>query len=239
MALSIFDLQRCGETAGSKLQVEFTSSDRKIFDAYCVMADAIAKLVGSHCEVVVHSLEDPQHSAVKIVNGNISGRSVGAPLTNLCFDLIRDSEKTGSDVIGPYYSLSKGGKTIRSVTTIIRGDHNRIIGLICFNMDLSCSFDNLMKEYLGCGSDVSQPYPFEIYPHTVEELVEHMLREAVETANARKGSPLERNLTAIQIMMDKGLFNFKGAVDIVAHELGISRTTVYNYLRDPRTSAEG
>ncbi len=214
--------------------VTFTKADRMIFHAYCCTADAVAKLVGRHCEVVVHSLEDPEHSAVKVVNGSISGRSVGAPLTNLCFDLIRDSEKTGTDILGPYYSLSTEGKTIRSITTIIRGENGRIIGLLCFNMDLSCPFDGLMQEYMA-GVDPQAVAVSEIYPKTVEDLIHHMLNEAVSAANELKGvSPLEKNLAAIQAMTEKGLFNFKGAVDIVAHELGISRTTVYNYLRDSR-----
>ena len=219
-------------------QITFTDIDRMIFNSYCMVAESVAKFVGRHCEVVVHSLEELDHSAVKVINGNISGRCTGAPLTNLCFDMIKDSQHTNADIIGPYYSLSIGGKTIRSITTIIRGENNRIIGLLCFNMDLSCPFDSLMQEYLAY-SDANPAAVSEIYPHSVEELIHHMLNEAVASANELKGvSPLDKNLTAIQTMMEKGLFSFKGAVDIVAHELGISRTTVYNYLRDPRINQD-
>ena len=208
----------------------FSETDHVIFRAYCNIAEAVAKLIGKHCEVVVHSLEDPRHSAVKVINGNISGRAVGAPLTNLCFDLIKDSEESGSDILGPYYSIKTEGKTIRSITAIIRGKNDRVIGLICFNMDLSCPFDSMMNEYLPQTLDIA-----EIYPQTVEELIHHMLNDAMIHANELKNvSPLEKNVASIQIMIEKGLFNFKGAVDIVAHELGISRTTVYNYLREAK-----
>lgn len=221
-----------------EFQTEFTKTDHFIFDLHCQLAEAVAKLVGSHCEVVVHSLEDVNHSILKIVNNHVSGRPVGGPLTNLCFDLIKDSEKTGIDVIGPYYSLSTAGKTIRSLTTIIRGEHNRPIGLLCFNMDLSVPFDSLMREYLG--DEKLKPFAVtEIYPRSLEELIHYMLEEAVNAANELKGaSAAEKNTTAIQIMAKKGVFRFKGAIDIVSQELGVSRTTVYNYLREARIPDE-
>ncbi len=210
--------------------IRFTETGRLIFHRYCGMADAVAALIGRHCEVVVHSLEDPEHSAVKVINGDVSGRSVGAPLTNLCFELMKDSEQNGTDILGPYYSVKAEAKTIRSTTAIIRGENERIIGLICFNMDLSCPFGSIMQQYRPHTPNIA-----EVYPQTAEELIRHMLDEAILRAGERKGaSALEKNLAAIEIMIEKGLFNFKGAVDIVARELGISRASVYNYLRESR-----
>ena len=216
------------------LRTPFSDADRKVIERHFNLADAVARLIGSHCEVVLHSLERPDRSVVKIVNGHISGRSVGAPLTNLCFDILRNADTSQSDIIGPYYSLGKNGATTRSVTCIIRGAEGHPIGLICFNMDLSCSFDGMIREYAFRPDRVDVDIS-EIYPQTVEELINHMLTGAIASANEMKGvSPQEKNIATVQMLMDKGVFNFKGAVDIVAHELGISRTSVYNYMRDPR-----
>lgn len=189
-------------------------------------------LVGNHCEVVVHSLEDIDHSVIKVINGALSGRTVGAPLTNLAFDFVQTSEKTGTNCFGPYYSLSVDGKKIRSITNIIRGENNRIIGLICFNMDLSVPFYEIMQQYV-IGETEPSTEIHEIFPHTVEELINHMLDEAISFSSANPSASVsERNAAAIRFLTGKGVFQIKNAVDIVARGLGISRTSVYNYLRE-------
>lgn len=213
-------------------QTSFSQLDHTLLNTYCSTADAVAALVGSHCEVVVHSLEDLNHSVIKVINGSISGRSVGAPLTNLAFDFVQTSERTGVNCFGPYYSLSVDGKKIRSVTNIIRGENNRIIGLICFNMDLSVPFYEVMQQYIIGEAEPSTEI-HEIFPHTVEELINHMLDEAIVFSSANPAAPVsERNASAIRFLTGKGVFQIKNAVDIVAHGLGISRTSVYNYLRE-------
>lgn len=213
------------------MQVEFSEQDRMILRHYFVVADAIALAVGKHCEVVIHSLEDLNHSVVKLVNGYISGRSVGAPITNIYFKILKDIDKTHEDFIGPYCTKGINGHTIRSITSIIRGAAGNPIGLMCMNMDLSVPFSDLMKEYAE-ESSKHDDAGYEIYPNTVDDLIHHMLSEAIKAANETKGlTQPERNTLTVQILMDKGIFTFKGAVDVVANEMGISRTSVYNYMR--------
>lgn len=222
-------------------QPAFSQLDYSLLDVFCSIAEAVAMLVGNHCEVVVHSLEDIDHSVIKVINGALSGRTVGAPLTNLAFDFVQTSEKTGVNCFGPYYSLSVDGKKIRSITNIIRGENNRIIGLICFNMDLSVPFYEIMQQYV-IGETEPSTEIHEIFPHTVEELINHMLDEAISFSSANSSASVsERNAAAIRFLTGKGVFQIKNAVDIVARGLGISRTSVYNYLREikEKDSAEG
>ncbi|VCY00951.1 hypothetical protein BANRA_00012 [Klebsiella pneumoniae] len=39
-------------------------------------------LIGSHCEIVLHSLQD-LCSAIRIANGEHTGRQIGSPITDL------------------------------------------------------------------------------------------------------------------------------------------------------------
>ena len=45
--------------------------------------------LGSVYEISLHSLEDYDHSVVKIMNGYHSGRTVGAPLTDLALNMLK------------------------------------------------------------------------------------------------------------------------------------------------------
>ena len=215
-------------------KMSLSAVDRAILDAYCKIADAVAALVGPHCEVVVHSLEDYDHSLIKVVNGSLSGREVGAPLTNVALSILNGTTDYPADVVGPYVSMSTRGQQIRSITSLIRGEGHRLIGMICFNMNLSQPFYEIARTYLGQNAAPDTGIR-EIYPESVDVLIDHMLNEAIAYAQEQPGlSAVEKNQLAIGRMIQSGLFDFKGAVDIAASKLGVSRATVYNYLRDAR-----
>jgi len=46
--------------------------------------------------------------------------------------------------------------------------------------------------------------------------------------------PSEKNKLIIQELYKKGLFNVRGAIDLAAKEIGVSRYTVYNYIREAK-----
>ena len=56
---------------------------------------------------------------------------------------------------------------------------------------------------------------------------------SASTAGNVKGlSATERNRMIVQQLKDENIFSVRGAVSIVANELGVSRYTIYNYLKD-------
>ena len=61
-------------------EVQFTPEDRLILDSYCQMLDGLAQYLGTGYELVLHSLEDLEHSAIRVMNSH-TGRSEGAPIT--------------------------------------------------------------------------------------------------------------------------------------------------------------
>ncbi|MBQ7083565.1 MAG: PAS domain-containing protein, partial [Oscillospiraceae bacterium] len=66
--------------------MKLTKTDKLIIDSYAVMMESLSAYLGSAYEISLHSLEDYNHSVVKIMNGYHSGRSVGAPLTDLALN---------------------------------------------------------------------------------------------------------------------------------------------------------
>ena len=54
-----------------------------------VLADFVSALLGPDSEVAVHDLSDPSASLKIIRNGHLSGRSVGAPATDLALSMAR------------------------------------------------------------------------------------------------------------------------------------------------------
>ena len=54
----------------------FSEHDKIILRSYEAVVDGIASLIGPFCEIVLHSLEDLNTSAIKIANGENTGRQV-------------------------------------------------------------------------------------------------------------------------------------------------------------------
>nr|WP_281389023.1 helix-turn-helix domain-containing protein [Spirochaeta isovalerica] len=62
---------------------------------------------------------------------------------------------------------------------------------------------------------------------------------ALEEVNNQRGlSSTERNKAVVYELYKKGIFSVKKGVEITAEELGISRFTVYNYLKAIKDSGK-
>ncbi len=49
----------------------------------------VSDAVASHCEIVLHSLQD-YVSAIRIANGEHTGRKIGSPITDLALRMLHD-----------------------------------------------------------------------------------------------------------------------------------------------------
>ncbi len=219
----------------------FKESDRACLELYSGIMKSIARAFGPSCEVVLHSLEDVSHSILKIENAHITGRSIGAPMTDFGLKVLDIAEETGDDVVGPYFTKSKQD-TLRSVTVVLRNLESKPIGYLCINMDLSTPFLDLARALLPPQHNEAQGDLASI-ALTNSEPVEHFasnLKELVQQAlmNIPFSSGTDRNRSAIEGLYRKGIFRIKGTVDIVAMELNISKHTVYYYLREVRDKME-
>ncbi|HRZ89011.1 MAG TPA: PAS domain-containing protein [Spirochaetia bacterium] len=212
----------------------FSPADRRLLKRYEGVADAVATLFGRGCEIVLHSLEDLSHSVVKIVNGHVTGRGLGSPITDLGLKVLRCSFEGTEDVIGSYFAFTDSGRPIKSVTLLIRNDRGIPIGMLCINFDLSTPLASFIKEF---SPFQDLPASSEHFPAGVGDLVQHALAEEAEHLARANGIPIqEKNRRIVEGLENRGLFEIKGAVESVSKGLGITKYTIYKYLREFRKS---
>ncbi len=128
------------------------ASIRPELAAWCAVADLIGKLGGRHCEAVLHDLAQPKHSVVYVVNGHVTGRALGQSFRHLIAEMLRrknDADSSG-DLL-PQWWFEHEGRTIRSLTLLIRNVQGQVIGALCVNQDVSQAADLV--------SDLSQLLP--------------------------------------------------------------------------------
>lgn len=211
--------------------VKLTKADRLILDSYKSILEGLLEYIGPGYEMVLHSLEDIDHSAIKVINGHYSGRKEGAPITDLAMEMLKKIKRSGNshkNLI--YFNRSRKGTPIRSATLPITSENDKIIGLLCINfyMDipLNIFLDGIVK--INTGNDV-----VENFANSTDELILSTLDNAKAVAyNNTSISTSNKNKEIISILYQKDIFKLKDAVVKVADALGISKNTVYMHLRN-------
>ena len=217
------------------LKVKLNARDKELLEAIKPIVDGIAKIVGTNCEVLLHSLGDISHSTIHIQNGNITGRMIGSPLTDLGIKVLKESYSKDQDVIGNYISKTKDGKTLKSVTVMIRNASRKPIGMLCININLNASLLSVLEDNLKDFNSNYTKYQ-ETFSTSIEELLEASYQEA--RLLVEKMEPLNPKKKGEQIVLElyrKGIFSIKGVVDYIAPRLGVSRYTIYNYVREAKS----
>ena len=101
---------------------------------YIKLTEFLGQALGPDYEVALHDMTDKNRSIVAIANNHISGREIGAPLTNVALKILMDKSYETQDYRLHYCGLSAEGKTLRSSTMFIK--HNgKLVGMLCINFD--------------------------------------------------------------------------------------------------------
>ncbi|GAA3914111.1 MULTISPECIES: helix-turn-helix transcriptional regulator [Gibbsiella] len=209
----------------------FSQTDHEILKSYESVVDGLAMLIGSYCEIVLHSLEDLKCSAVRIANGEHTGRKIGSPITDLALRMLHDMAGDDSSVSKTYFTRAKSGALMKSVTIAIRNREQRVIGLLCINMNLDVPFSQVMQTFMPPQTQEDVPSPVN-FASSVDELVAQTLEFTIEEVNAdRNVANNVKNRQVVLNLYEKGIFDIKDAINQVADRLNISKHTVYLYIR--------
>ncbi|NJL73184.1 MAG: hypothetical protein HC888_17400 [Candidatus Competibacteraceae bacterium] len=101
------------------------------------------------------------------------------------------------------------------------------------NLDLSAPIGEVLQNFVPQAA-TGEESP-ENFAMSTEDLVRKCLDDAIQSINSKREiSPLNRNKLIVAELFNKGIFDVRGAIDQVARELGVSRYTVYNYVREAR-----
>ena len=212
--------------------MKLSKVDKLILESYCSMMDILSGYLGSAYELSLHSLEDYRRSVIKICNGYHSGRSVGAPLTDLALNMLKRIEIEEPDVEKSYTSymaISKTGDHLKSSTIPIYGENHRLIGFLCINLYLDTPLTEILQSLNGMQTDSIKN---EFFAQSTGDMFVEVISEAkTQVYFDSTIAPANKNREIIRILFDKGIFNMKDAVVKVAEILGISKNTVYLHLR--------
>ncbi len=205
-----------GQTEAPKGTIEDSlSADLELLEAVASIVDALKTLLGSACACEIARLENGH---LRVINSS-HPEDVGLELR-----ITQEEARQLRDDV----HVSEGGKTIRTVAVPIKRS-DRLIGRLIVSVDLSVPLIDLLEQLARMAGSPQASPPVK----SSEELVRSKIEEAVRKTAAQRGiSYQSKNKMVVRELFQAGIFEVRGAIDTVASELGVSRYTIYNYLRE-------
>ncbi|SKA82572.1 helix-turn-helix transcriptional regulator [Desulfobaculum bizertense] len=210
---------------------------------YIPLVDFLGNFLGKDCEVVLHDTSRVERSVLAIANGHISGRTVGAPLTDLALSIVREKKYVDSTYIMEYDTVSRDGKRLHSATYFIKDPEGELLGMICLNMDVTKQFKarELLNLVIGNGGyervfapedPVDHVGQAESFHDNIEELTENIIQAVISQYSIPADRlTSEEKLEIVGELNRRGVFLIKGSVSVVAKYLASSEATVYRYMQ--------
>lgn len=208
---------------------------RSILDLLVAIASPLAVALGDRSEVVIHSLEHLPNSIIAIA-GDLTGREVGGPMTDLLLQRIRAGDT--QDYLR-YRTVGRRGQQMVSSTIFIKDSRQVPVACLCINTDIGGLEDaqRILGSLIGPEKRADQREAAaggsstESFPQSIEELTQATVKRVIKEL----GVPVElmqkqHKMEAVSELDRLGVFLIRDSVDYVAHALGVTRYTVYNYL---------
>jgi len=210
-------------------------------DYYKKLVDFLGQVLGEHGEVVLRDCRKPNHDIIAIANGHVSGRTIGAPITDFTLSVLANEEWKEKDYVVNYVGKAAPNKNLRSSTFFIR-EEGELIGQLCINIDMGPyeQVMNSIRALSGIGlihgldtEGVVCEGPVENFSADVTgDVMSKAVVQVVGSSDAivRERLTQEDRIQIVEGLNQAGLFQIKGAVSQVAEYLYCSEASVYRYL---------
>src|SRR6267143_465288 len=175
-------------------------------DKWGAIVNCIADLLGPKAEVVLHDVSHPDHSIIMIRNGHVTGRTVGAPLTDLGFYMLRESDHR-IETLGIYQSKTDDGKLLQCNAANLRDARGRIEAILCINIDTTGEAEKPAHKERATT-------PPEHYQTNIDQVIERMISDARRAVNGSLTRDLKFEL--VRALDARGVFLARGTVRQVA-----------------------
>ena len=187
-------------------------------------------MVGERCEVVIHDFSDITQSVVHI-EGNVTNRSLGAPVTSTMMRMLDEFGHKVPDKIA-YKITTEDGKVLRSASIFMHDESGRREGCLAinFNMFFSQAFSDFTFMSNSDSNGTIDGTNNSSLVHFLNKPAESMesIIDATVTQHGKPPAMMDKaEKKAIAHKLDKaGVFMIKGSVNYLARVLGASKYTV-------------
>lgn len=205
----------------------------KGLEVYVELVHFLGNVCPRHWEIVLQDVST--QSILAIVNGHVSGRQVGDPLTDHALRIISEEAWKREPYHVNYERRTKDGRRLRSSTWFIRKE-SVLLGMLCVNVDVQ-AYESLGRSVLALGrlspeeiwECPQQAAPVERFHRNVSDMTHAIISDLVSNVSADRLTQ-EEKIAVVEELDRRGTFLIKGAVSDVAAQLACSEASIYRYL---------
>jgi predicted transcriptional regulator YheO len=198
------------------------------------ITSALGETFAPLCEVVLHDLTDPEHAIIQIEN-NLSGRAVGDAATEL--GLARIVDPDFPEVLANYSNSFADGRPVKSTSIGLKDKSGKYMAAICINIDIS--YLKSMSAYLGeltriksTGTSIDE----NLTRRNTDVSARILTFSAARNRDPRALSSQDKS-ELLRQLVEEGALERRGAAEMIAAMIGISRSNIYYYIKKARQSA--
>ncbi|MBK2000366.1 PAS domain-containing protein [Campylobacter sp. 2018MI35] len=217
--------------------------DEKQKEQFIKLTKFLGQVLGKQYEVVFHVIDKKGTYITAIENNHISGRTLESPLDAFISELIQKKVYLKKDFLYDYKALVEKNKFVRGSTFFIKNS-DELVGILCINHDASVIRDAICKiidieklddmgEFLSQDESSNLEINDLANVETLSRSIEEILAQNIDMSylNSNYQLSITQKEEIAKTLYEKGIFNIKGAVAIVAKFLKISEPSVYRYLK--------
>ncbi|MBZ7943894.1 PAS domain-containing protein [Campylobacter sp. RM13744] len=217
--------------------------DEKQKEQFIKLTKFLGQVLGKQYEVVFHVIDKKGTYIAAIENNHISGRTLESPLDAFISELIQKKVYLKKDFLYDYKALVEKNKFVRGSNFFIKNS-DELVGILCINHDASAIRDAICKiidieklddmgEFLSQDESSNLEINDLANVETLSRSIEEILAQNIDMSylNSNYQLSITQKEEIAKTLYEKGIFNIKGAVAIVAKFLKISEPSVYRYLK--------
>lgn len=188
------------------------------------IARGIALTFGENCETLIQDYGQPNHPILAIYNGHVSGRSVGSEL-----EIASGASRfvPGVELTGHLINCLavRDEKRLKSTSFNFRGDDY----VFCLGINFDFTVLSQAQAVLESLNTVSEAINVVVDQNMLGHIFDNAVRQiGVAPENMNRTERLE----LISLLQNQNAFTFQKSVPYVADRLGVSRFTIYSYIRE-------
>ena len=200
------------------------------------IAEAFRQTYGEAlCEVLIHDFRRPDDSIIWI-EGHLTHRHLGGAMSQIGLQMMAEGDKALPRI--NYSIRTNNGRQLKASMIPLRNAEGHVFAALCIKVDMTqlISIERYLHHLLFTNDDVSAISPIH-YSDSISNIAQAMIDDALRQLDmSRPPIDAASRLCLIETLQQRGFFEIRRAVPLLAEQLQMSRASIYQYLKGVSSS---
>jgi predicted transcriptional regulator YheO len=195
------------------------------------IADAFHRTYGeAFCEVLIHDFRCPDHS-ITWIEGHLTHRHVGGATSQIGLQMMAEGDEAQPRI--NYSIRTVDGKYLKASMIPLRNAEGHVFAALCLKVDMTqlVTLEQYLRQLLLTNEDDSCTSHIH-YSDSITNIAQAMIDDVLhQLGMTQPPTDAASRLFLIETLKQRGFFEIRRAVPLLADQLHMSRASIYHYLK--------